>query len=167
MEVSQLLCLSFISHHPKQPCFSASHIFSVVKRGQLTLHCSLKTLMVGHGGSSAGSYLTDPTSPIPSHCASIVATSTVRVNSHCQGHVPWAFTTVIQFFSHLAVKLELFHKQLPFLEHLFSPCCVVVMCGQSTLCCWLLLSRSPPAVTMATSAGLGAPHLSLLLTSAG
>ena len=36
--------------------------------------------MVGHGGSSAGSYLTDPTSPIPSHCASIVATSTVRVD---------------------------------------------------------------------------------------
>ena len=36
--------------------------------------------MVGHGGSSAGSYLTDPTSPIPSHCASIVATSTVRIN---------------------------------------------------------------------------------------
>ena len=37
--------------------------------------------MVRHGGSSAGSYLADPTSPIPSHCASIVATSTVRVNS--------------------------------------------------------------------------------------
>ena len=36
--------------------------------------------MVGHGGSSASSYLADPTSPIPSHCASIVATSTVRVN---------------------------------------------------------------------------------------
>ena len=35
--------------------------------------------MVGHGGSSAGSYLSDPTSPIPSHCASIVATSTLRV----------------------------------------------------------------------------------------
>ena len=35
--------------------------------------------MVGHGGSSAGSYLADPTSPIPSHCVSIVATSTVRV----------------------------------------------------------------------------------------
>ena len=35
--------------------------------------------MVGHGGSSAGSYLADPTSPLPSHCASIVATSTVRV----------------------------------------------------------------------------------------
>ena len=32
--------------------------------------------MVGHGGSSAGSYLADPTSPIPSHCASI---STLRV----------------------------------------------------------------------------------------
>ena len=35
--------------------------------------------MVGHGGSSAASYLADPTSPIPSHCASIVATSTLRV----------------------------------------------------------------------------------------
>ena len=35
--------------------------------------------MVGHGGSSAGSYLADPTSPIPSHCATIVATSTLRV----------------------------------------------------------------------------------------
>ena len=34
--------------------------------------------MVGHGGSSAGSYLADPTSRIPSNCASIVATSTVR-----------------------------------------------------------------------------------------
>ena len=40
--------------------------------------------MVGHGGSSAGSYLTDPTSPIPSHCASIVATSTLRVK--VKGH---------------------------------------------------------------------------------
>ena len=36
--------------------------------------------MVGHGGSSAGSYLADPTSTIPSHCASIVVTSTSRVN---------------------------------------------------------------------------------------
>ena len=36
--------------------------------------------MVGHGGSSAGLYLADPTSPIPSHCASIVTTSTLRVN---------------------------------------------------------------------------------------
>ena len=35
--------------------------------------------MVGHGGSSAGLYLANPTSPIPTHCASIVATSTVRV----------------------------------------------------------------------------------------
>ena len=36
--------------------------------------------MVGHGGSSAGSYLADPTSPIPSHSASIAVTTTVRVN---------------------------------------------------------------------------------------
>ena len=39
--------------------------------------------MVGHGGSSAGSYLADPTSPIPSHCASIVTTCTLRVNNGC------------------------------------------------------------------------------------
>ena len=39
--------------------------------------------MVGHGGSSAGSYLADPTSPIPSHCASIVVTSTLRVKKGC------------------------------------------------------------------------------------
>ena len=35
--------------------------------------------MVGHGGSGAGSYLADPTFPIPSHCASVVMTSTLRV----------------------------------------------------------------------------------------
>ena len=46
--------------------------------------------MVSHGGSSAGSYLADPTSPIPSHCAvfilfqkkcpsaSIIVTSTFK-----------------------------------------------------------------------------------------
>ena len=38
--------------------------------------------MVGHGGSSAGSYIANPTSPIPSHCASIVVTSTLRVKPH-------------------------------------------------------------------------------------
>ena len=36
--------------------------------------------MAGHGGSSTGSYLTYRPY-IPSHCASIVVTSTVRVNS--------------------------------------------------------------------------------------
>ena len=36
--------------------------------------------MVGHVGSSAGLYLANPASPIPSHRASIVATSTLRVN---------------------------------------------------------------------------------------
>ena len=35
--------------------------------------------MVRHVGSSAGSYLADPAWPIPSHCASIVVTSTLRV----------------------------------------------------------------------------------------
>ena len=40
--------------------------------------------MVRHGGSSAGSYLADPTSPIPSHCASIVVTSTLTVKHSTQ-----------------------------------------------------------------------------------
>ena len=35
--------------------------------------------MVRDGGSSAGSYLADPTSPTPSHCASVVVTCTLRV----------------------------------------------------------------------------------------
>ena len=37
--------------------------------------------MVGHLGSSAGSYIAYPTSPIPSHCATIVTTSTLRVDT--------------------------------------------------------------------------------------
>ena len=44
--------------------------------------------MLGHGGSSAGSYLADPTSPIPSHCASIVAPSTLRVTAVMTPHLP-------------------------------------------------------------------------------
>ena len=40
----------------------------------------LKTLMLGHGGSSAGSYLADPTSPIPLHCAVIILVQSVPVH---------------------------------------------------------------------------------------
>ena len=36
--------------------------------------------MLGHGGSSAGSYLADPTSPIPSHCAVIILFQSVTVH---------------------------------------------------------------------------------------
>ena len=51
--------------------------------------------MVGHGGSSAGSYLADPTSPIPSHCASIVATSTLKVNiSYYNRSIRYKFTCI-------------------------------------------------------------------------
>ena len=46
--------------------------------------------MVGHGGSSADSYLADPKSPIPSHCASIVVTSTLRVNPKLIFYSFWA-----------------------------------------------------------------------------
>ena len=47
--------------------------------------------MVGHGGSSAGSYLADPTSPIPSHSALIVVTSTLRVNFTNQWNKPFTY----------------------------------------------------------------------------
>ena len=36
--------------------------------------------MLGHGGSSAGSYLADPTSPIPSHYAVIILFKSVPVH---------------------------------------------------------------------------------------
>ena len=36
--------------------------------------------MLGHGGSSAGSYLADPTSPIPSHCTVIILFQSVAVH---------------------------------------------------------------------------------------
>ena len=46
--------------------------------------------MVGYGGTSAGSYLADPTSPIPSHGASIVVSSTLRVNTYTARPVCWS-----------------------------------------------------------------------------
>ena len=36
--------------------------------------------MLGHGGSSAGSYLADPTSPIPLHCTVIILFQSVAVH---------------------------------------------------------------------------------------
>ena len=59
--------------------------------------------MLGHGGSCAGSYLADPTSPIPSHCAviilfqsaSIAVTGTVRVNISA-----FVYTTVWQIYTY-------------------------------------------------------------------
>ena len=56
--------------------------------------------MVGHGGSSAGSYLADPTSPIPSHCASIVVTSTVRVKNTiiiCSSGITWELLHLLDY----------------------------------------------------------------------
>ena len=50
--------------------------------------------MVGHGGSSAGSYLADPISPISSHRTSIVVTSPLRVNNHFGYVNPLSFTFI-------------------------------------------------------------------------
>ena len=60
--------------------------------------------MLGHGGSSVGSYLADPTSPIPSHCASIVATSTLRVKTNTISLlVPGVALSTGQCYSHGAM----------------------------------------------------------------
>ena len=37
--------------------------------------------MLGHGGSSAGSYLADRTYPIPSHCTVIILFQSASVNN--------------------------------------------------------------------------------------
>ena len=74
--------------------------------------------MVGHGGSSAGSYLADPTSPIPSHCASIVATSTVRVNlEHCfmGGYGTWGCCMP---FEEIAWSVFLRYVTMKWISHL-------------------------------------------------
>ena len=65
--------------------------------------------MVGHGGSSASSYLADPTSPIPSHCASIIVTSTLRVKYYL---VPGLFLTLFYVLAVLlvAVNTNTIHK---------------------------------------------------------
>ena len=63
--------------------------------------------MVENVGSSAGSYLADPTSPISSHCASIVMTSTLRVNKYPT--VCWmmsTFTKVMNPSAHWSTLLQ-------------------------------------------------------------
>ena len=73
--------------------------------------------MVGHGGSSAGSYLADPTSPIPSHCASIVATSTVRVNCiSCESN-----DLISCFLLSVTAIKSLDHLNEQVLQFMFSP----------------------------------------------
>ena len=62
--------------------------------------------MVGHGGSSASSYPADPTSPIPSHCASIVVTSTLRVNTDevLESH-EWRSAQLRGFYIHVCAVI--------------------------------------------------------------
>ena len=83
--------------------------------------------MVGHGGSSAGSYLADPTSPIPSHCAviilfkkcpsaSIVVTSTLRVKGHLH-------TSSLSFFFYIYLQncfINIAHHTLQCKLRIFS-----------------------------------------------
>ena len=93
--------------------------------------------MVGHGGSSAGSYLADPTSPIPSHCASIVVPSTVRVNVSARARSE--LTTSIRprrlLQEYLSPLYELSHILLNFSSHCSPlPACDVIL-DDSQCCC--------------------------------
>ena len=97
--------------------------------------------MVGHGGSSASSYLADPTSPLPSHCASIAATSTLRVNYVIIQIIPVRLFPLAIYITSTSKKNSLR------VEHLFSdPQEIAVKCtreieakGQDPLGCdiWL------------------------------
>ena len=71
--------------------------------------------MVGHGGSSAGSYLADPTSPIPSHCASIVVTGTLRVKDLLQ------------------------HKKV--MDNIFYPLCLPGFSSNAYYLCWYPVAK--------------------------
>ena len=92
--------------------------------------------MVGHGGSSAGSYLADPTSPIPSHRASIVVTSTLRVNKstrrECQ-YTEWPASRAVSVLPHTGSctvhSLPLFPVPLFIIHSLFyNPTKIIPQC---------------------------------------
>ena len=51
----------------------------------------LKTLIVGHGGCSAGSYLADPTSTIPSYWAEIILFKSVPVHQ-------WSWLALLEIY---------------------------------------------------------------------
>ena len=63
---------------PLLKCIGCSNNNTAANSGLWTL--GFKPLMVRHGGSSAGSYLADPTSPIPSHCVVIILFKSVPVH---------------------------------------------------------------------------------------
>ena len=87
--------------------------------------------MVGHGGSSAGSYLADPTSPIPSHCAPTVATSTVRVNTYIS-HFPISQVSLV-IMNHISVTI--LPKNTVHVKLMDSPLlCLLVSISSSNIC---------------------------------
>ena len=94
--------------------------------------------MVGHGGSSAGSYLADPTSPIPSQCASIVVTSNVRVNNDtimAQWHM---------MIQHDGIPIMVSELPLSFLVYKLKYCDCTIHCMSESPTKWLHLNRNSP-----------------------
>ena len=79
--------------------------------------------MVRHGGSSAGSFLADTTSPIPSHCASIVAISTLRVEMQLTRTPSSVRISPVQTLTHVSYHV-LIHDQLTRLSRTATLVCV-------------------------------------------
>ena len=91
--------------------------------------------MVGHGGSSAGSYLTDPTSRIPSHCASIVVTSTVRVKMNDVSF------DIPESPAHPTMEVPLVHSQI-FMICIHIPCLTFIFDNNRADSCHSEVSRT-------------------------
>ena len=60
-----LRLLTVTAGYPEVRQLAAQRLEMWLQNPKVSTHNKFKTLMVGHGGSSASSYRTDPTSPIP------------------------------------------------------------------------------------------------------
>ena len=76
------ICFKFLNYHVNYLVKYVLYMCNCIHERTIKSSCILylKTLMVGHGGSSAGSYLANPASPIPFHCAVIILFKSVPVH---------------------------------------------------------------------------------------
>ena len=97
----------------------------------------LKPLVVGHGGSSAGSYLANPTSPIPSHCGVIVLFKSVPVHQLSWLALLKSWGAGLRSTLKYYVDCWIF----VFLSDIHFACAVNLLCLVKCLYIWHLLSR--------------------------
>ena len=109
--------------------------------------------MVRHVGSSASLYLADPTSPIPSHCASIVTTSTLRANT-CISTLQEAHTIFLYYSFTLLFFTAEVNWNFQLLDYQYIPTfCYLTLksVSHSNWCTGTLLNR----ITTAQWEGMG------------